>query len=82
MSSKMVRLSEQVYQWIEDQKKEDETFSDAVERLVKRPSLQVLSGMLSDEEVEAAREAIRASQSEDIQREQELIDHISEGGET
>lgn len=58
MSSKNVRLDEDVYERIRSKKRPDETFSEAIDRLTGGASLLELRGILSDEEAEEMREAI------------------------
>lgn len=58
MGTKNVRLDNRVYEMVEAHKREDETFSEAIERLIGGPSLVELAGILSDEEAEGFREAI------------------------
>jgi predicted CopG family antitoxin len=58
MGTKSVRLDERVYELVESHKREDETFSEAIERLIGGPSLLELAGILSDAEAERFREAV------------------------
>jgi predicted CopG family antitoxin len=39
MGTKMVRLDEDVYEWIKSQKRDDETFSEAIARLTSEYTL-------------------------------------------
>ncbi|WP_049900721.1 antitoxin VapB family protein [Halococcus agarilyticus] len=59
--SKSVRLDEDVYEFVRARKRDDETFSEVIERLVGGPSLLELVGILTDEEASAFEEAIRES---------------------
>ena len=54
----MVRLDDDVYERIEAHKREDETFSEVIDRLIGVPSLRTLTGILSDEEAEEFREVV------------------------
>lgn len=58
MGTKNVRLEEDVYERIRDEKRDDETFSDAVGRLIGGSSLLDLAGILSDEGAVARASAI------------------------
>lgn len=58
MGTKTIKLDEEVYELLRARKRDDETFSEAVERLLGRPSLRELAGVLSDKEAEKFREAI------------------------
>jgi len=57
MGTRMVRIDESVYERIEAHKRDDETFSEAIERLLASPSLLSLAGILEDEDDAAAFEA-------------------------
>lgn len=57
MGTKMVRIDESVYERIEAHKRDEETFSEAIERLLTSPSLLSLTGILAEEEDAAAFEA-------------------------
>jgi predicted CopG family antitoxin len=65
MGTKTVRLDDDVYEHIRAVKQEDETFSEAIDRLIGRASLLELAGTLSDEEVDAVREAVADSREAD-----------------
>lgn len=54
-----VRLTEDAYQRLKSRKQEGESFSDTVQRIAGERSLLDLAGILSDEEAEEIREAIR-----------------------
>ena len=58
MGTRNVRLDEDVYERVKSEKRDDETFSEAIERLIGGASLLELVGILSDDEAEAMREAI------------------------
>lgn len=58
MGTKNVRLDEDVYERVKSEKRDDETFSEAIERLIGGASLLELVGILSDDEAEAMRVAI------------------------
>lgn len=59
-----VRLTADAYDALERRKRDDESFSDAVERLASERPIADLAGTFTDEEVEAVREA----RSESYQR--------------
>ncbi|ELY62145.1 antitoxin VapB family protein [Natronolimnohabitans innermongolicus] len=54
-----IRLTEDAYQRLKSRKQEGESFSDTVERIAGERSLLDLAGIISDEEAEVMREAIR-----------------------
>lgn len=76
MGTKHVRLDEDVYEAIRARKHEDETFSEAVERLIGGPSLLELAGILSDEEADAFREAVDDVDAADDEDLDELVDRF------
>ena len=56
------------------QKREDETFSEAIDRLTGGASLLDLEGTLGDEEADAVREAIEGSRVADVEESKEIHD--------
>lgn len=72
MGTKTVRLEEDVYERVRSQKRDDETFSEAIDRLTGGASLLDLEGTLDDEEAEDVREAIEESREADIQESKEI----------
>jgi predicted CopG family antitoxin len=58
MGTKTIRLDEDVYDRVRAEKRDDETFSEAVDRLIGGPSLLELTGILSPEEADEFREVI------------------------
>jgi predicted CopG family antitoxin len=72
VGTKTVRLDEDVYERVRSQKREDETFSEAIDRLTVGSSLLDLEGTLDDEEVDDVREAIEESRGADIDESKEI----------
>lgn len=72
----MVRVEESVLERIKAQKREGETLSETVERLIRGPSLLDLAGLLTEEEAEEAKEAIRASRKAGLEKERRLSEKI------
>lgn len=62
---KSVQLDPAVYDRIAAQKRDGETFSDAIDRLTASSSLRDLAGLLDEDEATAAREAIEAADEAD-----------------
>ena len=54
---KSVRLTVEAYETLEKRKREDETFSEAIERLARERPIRDLAGLFSDDEVEDIRSA-------------------------
>lgn len=69
-----IRLTEDAYQRLKDRKQPGESFSDTVERIAGERSLLELAGLISDEEAEEMREAIRERE----QRSRERLDRYVE----
>jgi predicted CopG family antitoxin len=59
MSLKSVSLSEEVYARLEAEKKEGESISDVITRLIEKKSLLNIVGFLKEEEAEEMEEVIR-----------------------
>ena len=75
MATRSVRIDESVYERIEAHKREDETFSEAIERLIGRCSLLDFTGGLSEAEADELREIIddaNEEYSEDLSEELDL----------
>lgn len=76
MGTKTIRLEEDVYEKIRARKREDETFSEAVDRLVGGASLLELAGLLSEEDAEDVSDAVeefRSTLDEDVDRSAEEL---------
>jgi len=76
MSTKSVRLDEDVYERIKSEKRSDETFSEAIGRLIGGSSLLDLAGILSDEEADEFRRAIDESDAAGKREINELVDRF------
>lgn len=80
MGSKQVRLDDDVYAEIADEKRQDETFSEAIDRLVSDWRLSEWGTGRSREEIDAHREAlesmdrIEAAETEQLREELGLDD--------
>ncbi|MFD1599353.1 antitoxin VapB family protein [Halobellus rarus] len=72
MGTRSVRLDEDTYAYIEANKREDETFSEAVDRLTQRPSITDLAGLLDSEDVDTMRDAVDEADERDAEEVREL----------
>lgn len=63
--SQQVRLEDDVYERIKANKRDDESFSDAVKRLIGGRSLRDLRGVFDDDQVNEMREAIEQADQQD-----------------
>ncbi|QIB74021.1 hypothetical protein G3I44_06755 [Halogeometricum borinquense] len=71
-----VRLTEDAYQRLKMRKQEGESFSDTVARIAGERSLLDLAGILSDEEADAMRDAIREREAQSRDRLDRLSDEM------
>jgi predicted CopG family antitoxin len=72
--SQQIRLDEDVYELIKATKRDDESFSDAVERLIGGRSLRDLRGLFDSEQVDEMRAAIDAAEHDDREEVRDLAD--------
>lgn len=79
MATKSVRLDEDVYERVKSEKRPNETFSEAIDRLTDGASLLDLVGILSDEDAAAFRTAIAESDADAIDEIDAVVDRF-EGG--
>ncbi|MFB6085348.1 MAG: antitoxin VapB family protein [Halodesulfurarchaeum sp.] len=70
--SHQIRLDEDVYEHIKATKRDDESFSDAVERLIGGRSLRDLRGLFDSEQVDEMRAAIDAAEHDDREEVRDL----------
>ncbi|EMA09801.1 MULTISPECIES: antitoxin VapB family protein [Haloarcula] len=63
--SHQVRLEDDVYERIKANKRDDESFSDAVERLIGGQSLRDLRGVFDEDQVNEMRDAIERADQDD-----------------
>ncbi|WP_290810443.1 antitoxin VapB family protein [Halovivax sp.] len=76
MGTKTIRLDEDVYERIKRQKRSDETFSEAIDRLTGAPSLAELGGIVDLERVEKMEAAIEAADEADAAEVEEFLDEF------
>ena len=65
--SKQIRLDDRVYERIKSAKRDDESFSDAVERLLADRSFSDLRDVFDEDQVSEMRAAIEAADEQDRQ---------------
>lgn len=63
--SHQIRLEDHVYEHIKSKKRDDESFSEAVERLTAGRSLRDLRDIFDEDEVNEMREAVAAADEQD-----------------
>ncbi|AZH24045.1 antitoxin VapB family protein [Haloplanus aerogenes] len=77
MGSKTIRLDEDVYERLRENKRDDETFSEAVERLMGGRSLAELGDVLDDgSRVERMETAIAEADEADVHEVDEVLDQF------
>jgi predicted CopG family antitoxin len=74
--SQQVRLQNHVYERIRSNKRDDESFSEAVERLIGGRSLRDLRGVFDESEVAEMREAIDAADERDHEEAREVAERV------
>lgn len=78
MERKTVRLDEEVYERVKRAKRDDETFSEAIERLIGHASLLELVGVLTDDEADAMRTAIENGDVDATQDVDEFVERFED----
>jgi predicted CopG family antitoxin len=77
MGNKTIRLDDDVYERLRENKRDDETFSEAVERLMGGRSLAELGDVLDDEDrVERMEAAIEEANEADAREVDEVLDQF------
>lgn len=76
MTTRNVRLDDDVYERVKAHKRDDETFSEAIARLISGPSLHDLGGILDRETVEEMRESIDRADEEDAEEVEEVAERF------
>jgi predicted CopG family antitoxin len=76
MGTKSVRLDDTVYERVKAHKREDETMSEAIDRLIGRPSLHELGGILDGENVDEMRKTIEDADEEDAEEVEEVVERF------
>ena len=74
--SHQIRLEDHVYERIRANKRDDESFSDAVERLISAHSLRDLRGVFNDAQVAEMRDTIEAADQADREEAREVAEHF------
>lgn len=66
--TKMIRVPDDYHAWVKAHNREDETMFETLRRLTREPSPEELTGILSSEDVERAREAAAQFGGRDAER--------------
>ncbi|MCX2818680.1 hypothetical protein EGH25_04860 [Haladaptatus sp. F3-133] len=74
--SKTIRLDEDVYEGLTERKRDNETYSEAVERLIGGRSVLGLAGILSDEEAEELEEVLDEVDERDAEDDEALVEEF------
>lgn len=74
--SRQVRLDDDVYERIKSEKRDDESFSDVVERLIGGRSLRDLRDVFAADQVAEMREAIDAADTADREEARDVADRF------
>lgn len=81
MATKTIRLTEGVYTQLKAEQRDDETFSETVERLVGGTSLLDLAGNLTDDQAAEARETVRRSRQEGRRQSRAVVERVVQATE-
>jgi predicted CopG family antitoxin len=76
MGTKQVRLEEDVYAKIKDEKRDDESFSDAIDRLTSDWSLVEWSGWLDESAASEHRKALDELEATDRKQTEQLLETL------
>jgi len=82
MSTKSVRLDEDVYERIRSEKRSDETFSEAIDRLTGGASLLDLVGILSDKEAAEFRAAIDETDEDSVTEIDAVVERFEDSSDS
>lgn len=74
MGSKNISLPEDVYEKLREERRPDESFGEAIDRLLGRRDLSEFWGAWDDDTADAARDAIARSRERSADRVEELYD--------
>lgn len=74
--SHQVRLEDHVYERIKANKRDDESFSEAVERLIGGRSLRDLRDVFDEDQVSGMRDAIEAADQQDRDEVREVAERF------
>jgi predicted CopG family antitoxin len=74
--SHQIRVEDHVYERLKANKRDDESFSDAVERLIGSRSLRELREVFDDEQVAEMREAIDTADEQDRDEVREVAERF------
>jgi len=81
MGTKTIRLDEDVYEYLKSKKRDDETFSDAVDRLTDDWSLIDLVETYTHDDAERHRELLRQSNANAATNRDALLERLDSGDE-
>ena len=76
MGTKQVRLDEDVYAKLKDKKRDDESFSDVIDRLTSDWSLAEWGGWMDSEEANTHREMLAELEDIDHRETEKLADEL------
>jgi predicted CopG family antitoxin len=76
MGTKMVRLDEGLYERIEAHKRDDESFSEAIDRLIDDYSLLDFAGGYTAEDAEHHRELLERSEKAGRRERREMLERV------
>ena len=78
MPKKMVRLEENVYERIKSKKRDNETFSEAIDRLTSKYSLLEFAGGYTDEDAKRHRDLLDRAKETAVIDHRDHVDQVAE----
>jgi len=81
MGTKTIRLDEDVYEYLKSKKRDDETFSDAVDRLTDDWSLLDLVETYTDDQADRHRDVLRRSEQTAASSREALLERLESADE-
>lgn len=65
---KTIRVSEEYHEWLRAHKREDETMEETLRRMTRGPRPEDVAGLLTEDEAEDAKEAVKNLRAKDRSR--------------
>ncbi len=80
MASKTITISEEAYERLKSRKKENESFTNVINKLTRERSLTEIAGILSEDEADRLEERIKERRDETRARMDDLKERMKDAG--
>jgi predicted CopG family antitoxin len=80
MMAKTIRVSEEFHTWVKSHKRDDETMEETLRRLARGPDPSDVAGLLTADEAEELKEAVKGSREGDAERKRAARDAFATDG--